>query len=62
MNKDEKNNGLTISIKLPYKTQKMMKKLHGKYLGREIAIGRKLVKLLKSKYNNLIEENNVRSF
>jgi len=47
------SNDLTISLKLPYKNQKIMKKLYGKHLGREIAIGRKLIKLISMNYGSL---------
>lgn len=41
---------MNFQIKTSYKTQKHMKKLYGKNLGREIAFGKNLVKFLKEKY------------
>ncbi len=41
---------MNFQMKMGYKTQKHMKKLYGKNLGREIAFGRNLVKFMKDKY------------
>lgn len=41
---------LTCKIKMSYKNEKMMKKQYGKGLGRQIAFGRCLAKMLKSLY------------
>lgn len=35
---------------MSYKTEKLMKKLYGKQLAREIAVGRKMVKIMKGVY------------
>lgn len=35
---------MQVQIKMSYKTQKLFKKLYGKNLAREIAIGRNLLK------------------
>lgn len=41
---------MNLQMKMNYKNQKQIKKLYGKHLGKEIAYGRNLVKLMKEKY------------
>jgi len=41
---------MNFQIKMNYKTQKLMKKLYGKNLARELAFGKNLVKFLKGNY------------
>ncbi len=41
---------IEVQIKLSYVQNKNMKKLYGRMIGREIAIGRKLLKMIKGKY------------
>lgn len=50
-------NPLETKIKLNYKTEKLIKKSMGKSLGRDIALGRKSVKILEKNY----KENNERT-
>jgi hypothetical protein len=38
-------------VKLNFRNAKLMKKFYGQNLGREIAFGRKLVKMIKKNYN-----------
>ncbi len=42
---------MQVQIKLNYLQMKNMKKLYGKNLGTEIAIGRKLIRFMKMKYD-----------
>lgn len=42
---------LILQLNLSYRQVKLMKKMYGKNLGREIAIGRRLVKFMKDRYN-----------
>ncbi len=41
---------MQVKFEMNLITHKLMKKQYGKYLGREIAIGRKLIKELKEIY------------
>jgi hypothetical protein len=41
---------MNFQMKFSYKTQKQMKKLYGQKLGRDIAIGRILTKIIKEEY------------
>lgn len=43
---------MDLQMKMSYKTEKLMKKLYGKQLSREIAFGRKMVKMMKEIYAN----------
>ncbi len=45
-------NPLELMIKFPYKIEKMMKKLYGKKLAREIAMGRNIIKMMQKNYEN----------
>ena len=49
MNKDDE---LTVKIKMDYKTEKSLKKFYGMYLGREIATTRRIIKMLDKMYSN----------
>jgi hypothetical protein len=42
---------MNLQMKMNYKTEKAMKKSYGKNLGREIALGKILIKLLNKNYN-----------
>lgn len=46
------NDSLGVKIKMSYQLEKAMKKIWGKYRAREIAIGRKLLKLIKNNGNS----------
>lgn len=41
---------MELQLKLSYKMMKKMKKLYGKNQAYEIALGRKLIKMMKEKY------------
>jgi len=41
---------MNFQMKMSYKTEKQMKKLYGKNLGRDIAFGRILTKILKEEF------------
>jgi len=47
---DNKGQDMNFEMKLSYKNKKLMKKLYGKNLGREIAYGRNLIKLISKLY------------
>ena len=41
---------MNFQLKMNYKTEKLIKKAYGKHLGRQIALGRLLLKVIKKNY------------
>lgn len=52
------DSGITVKLNLPYRSQKMIKKMYGKNLSFEIAYGRRAYKMISECYgcNNELDQ------